>query len=220
MVEPEPVVRVGLVEMIGERLERMILAGTVPPGTRMNESHLAASLGTSRGPLREALRRLERAGLLESATHRGCYVRQIGLNEGRECYEIRAELEALAGRKACARLADADVAALADRMEEMKSAAAAGDVAGYFRSNLAFHDAIVRCAASRVLIELYADLVKRITLFRLNNLGRPQGLRVSLAEHGAIFRALRARDAKRAGSLLRRHTLSALARLTEEKTEP
>src|SRR4051794_27841584 len=89
-----------------EVLRERILDGTIRPGERLNEVTLAAALGISRGPLREAIQRLTSEGLLTVISHRGAFVRTFSRAEVVELYELRAALELHAVRLACDRASD------------------------------------------------------------------------------------------------------------------
>ncbi|MEZ0172325.1 GntR family transcriptional regulator [Microvirga sp. TS319] len=81
-----------LATAIEREVERLILDGSYAPGERINENRLASELGTSRGPIREAIRALEGKGLIVSLRNRGSFIRQLSVREVREVYEIRSAL--------------------------------------------------------------------------------------------------------------------------------
>jgi len=87
--------------MLAQReLERRIVSGELAVGTKLNEVDIANALGVSRGPVREAFRALDQAGLVRVEKNRGVFVRQLSLEEASEVYEVRAALEGLIGRLA------------------------------------------------------------------------------------------------------------------------
>src|SRR6188768_4343153 len=88
-----------LSSVVQGELERMILSGELPPGEKLTEVALAARLGVSRGPLREAFRMLEEAGLVRSEKNRGVFVRDIPIEEAVEIFDLRAAMDELVGRK-------------------------------------------------------------------------------------------------------------------------
>jgi DNA-binding GntR family transcriptional regulator len=98
-----------LATLAQRELERQIVSGEIAAGTKLNEADIAGSLGVSRGPVREAFRALDQAGLVRVEKNRGVYVRQVSLEEANEIYEVRAALEGLIGRLA-ARHVDAEQA--------------------------------------------------------------------------------------------------------------
>ena len=91
-----------LASLVAQEIERLILAGSLPAGERLNEQQLAARLGVSRGPVREAVRGLERSGLVIAVRNQGTYVRTVSAAEALEIYDLRAAITGLA----CARLAE------------------------------------------------------------------------------------------------------------------
>jgi DNA-binding GntR family transcriptional regulator len=94
--------------MLAQReLERRIVSGEIAVGAKLNEVDIANALGVSRGPVREAFRALDQAGLVRVEKNRGVFVRQLSLEEASEIYEVRAALEGLIGRLAAQRI-DAD----------------------------------------------------------------------------------------------------------------
>ncbi|MFD2270145.1 GntR family transcriptional regulator [Undibacterium arcticum] len=108
--------------LVQKELERMILAGDLPSGAKLNEAALAAMLGVSRGPVREAFRALEESGLVRQEKNCGVFVRQISVAEADEIYEVRAALDELVGRKLAASITPQQVKelrTLLDKMDKM-----------------------------------------------------------------------------------------------------
>ncbi|MFC7609627.1 GntR family transcriptional regulator [Teichococcus aestuarii] len=92
-VSPLHIVRTqSLASLVADELERMILSGEIPPGTRLNEQALAARLGVSRGPVREAVRGLDRSGLVVTVVNQGSFVRQLSAEEAMDVYDLRVAL--------------------------------------------------------------------------------------------------------------------------------
>ncbi|MBM3525736.1 MAG: GntR family transcriptional regulator, partial [Alphaproteobacteria bacterium] len=159
-----------LTSIIQREIERMVAAGELAAGERLNEFALAAKLGVSRGPVREAARGLERAGLLRVVVNRGAFVRETSETELLEVYELRAVLTGLACARAAAAATPVDVVALRKRVAAMDAARAARDERAYFTANVAFHDDLIRLAAGPRLAEIYAGLVRAARLFRERSL--------------------------------------------------
>src|ERR1700738_5637682 len=88
--------------LVQKELERMILAGDLAAGAKLNEAAVADLLGVSRGPVREAFRALEESGLVRLEKNRGVFVRQIPLDEADDIYELRAVLDDFVGRRVAA----------------------------------------------------------------------------------------------------------------------
>lgn len=191
--------------LLQHELERLILAGEIRTGERLNESALAVRFGISRGPLREAFRALESCGLLRQAKNRGVYVREVSVAEADEIYDLREALDDLVGRLLARRITGSQRAELHASLERMDAAAMRGDVTGYHALNLRFHDQLVRFTANRKLIATYGRLIKELHLFRLRGLAEGGGLTVSNDEHRGIVAAIEAGDPDAAGAALRAH---------------
>lgn len=190
-------------------LREMILDGSLEPGERLNEVHLSQALGISRGPLREALRRLSSEGLLNLVPHRGAFVPAFGPGQLADLYELRIALEVHAARM---------VAQLEDRsgLDELVTAldgaaAAIGDEgSAAYPSDRDFHRTLLRLAASPALAEAADSVTARISLARSRSASQPARARAALAEHRDILAALVAGDADEAARLVRVHLLASL----------
>ena len=88
-----------LASVVQGELERMILSGELAPGSKLTETALAAQLGVSRGPLREAFRMLDEAGLVRTEKNRGVFVRSLPIEEAIEIFDLRASMDELVGRR-------------------------------------------------------------------------------------------------------------------------
>ncbi|MGK7867557.1 FCD domain-containing protein [Falsiroseomonas sp. E2-1-a20] len=184
-----------LASLVGQEIEAMILAGTLAAGERLNEQQLATRLGVSRGPVREAVRGLERSGLVVSVRNQGSYVRSVSAAEALEIYDLRAALTGLA----CARLAGEATAGqrdlLGDLVRRMDAAREADAAAAYYALNLEFHAALLAHGGGPRARRLYEDLGNELHLFRRRALVEPENMRESNAEHAAILAAISAGDA-------------------------
>jgi len=184
-----------LASVLEREIEAMILNGELALGERVPEFKLAERFKVSRSPVREALRALDGAGLVEVVPNRGAFVRRIAVEEALEVYEVRASLFGLAGRLMVERASDADIAQLKALHLEMAEAAAAHDFERYFPLNFRFHELIVDSAGNRTLAAQYRVLVKRLRLFRARNLMFGDTLEVSHREHEQIVDGITRRDA-------------------------
>ena len=205
-----------LAKLVRDHLQAMILRGELITGQRINEPDVAARLGISRVPVREALRELESTGLVVARKHSGVFVREPDAAEVADLYEMRGLLDGFAGRRA-ARLPKPERTALADvldaSIDAMNAAAAKHDVQRYYGENLRFHWAIVEAAGNHVLANNYRSVVQKLHLSRLKNLSRDVGMRTSIAEHVSIAGALRRGNAARCEELMARHVGDAYTRL-------
>ena len=203
-----------LTSIVREAIEDMIMSGELAAGDRVNESLLAARLSVSRGPIREACRSLEQAGLLVSAVNQGFFVREMTLDEARDLYEVRGALSGLIGRLIAERAADGKIADLTELVNRMDVAAGQQDVSAYFRLNLAFHEARVEAAANPALKRRYNSIVSQLHLYRRRGLVQKGSLSVSNQEHRAIVDALAARDGTAAEQAMRRHVAGGWSRIS------
>jgi len=176
-----------LTGIVQREVERMIAAGDLEAGQRINEKHLATRLGVSRGPIREALRALERAGLVQSIVNVGTFVRQVGLEEASEMYDMRAVVFGFA----CARVAEQATAeekeALTALVKEMDLAIIAANSTDYYQLNLRFHDLIMEYSAHKRAGQIYEALVREGHLFRQRSLQPVASMLESNSEHAAML---------------------------------
>jgi len=189
-----------LASLVAQEIERMILSGALPAGDRLNEQALATRLGVSRGPVREAVRGLERAGLVVAVRNQGSYVRQVGAEEAIEIWDLRTAITGMACARLAERASPAQLAALRALVKRMEAARRADDAKAYFAGNVEFHEALLAEGGGPRTRRLANELEKELFLFRRRALVEPQNMRQSNAEHAAILRAIAARDAEAARS--------------------
>jgi phosphonate utilization transcriptional regulator len=199
--------------LVQEELERMILAGELAAGSKLNEAAVAELLGVSRGPVREAFRALEESGLVRLEKNRGVYVREVSIAEADEIYELRAVLDEYAGRRVAQAVTPEIARELKGRVERMEKAAAKGDVDAYYQANLAFHDRLVELAGNGKLLATYRRLVNELNLFRRTTLAQVGTLSVSTREHREIVERIAAGQAAAAGRALQDHVLASRERM-------
>lgn len=199
--------------LVAREVERMILAGELTVGERINESALAARFRVSRGPVREALRGLEESGLLRLEKNRGVFVREISVAEADEIYDLREALDELVGRRLAKRFDASARKAVHALLDDMDRAAAAKDAAAYHGLNLRFHDTLVEATGNAKLIATYRRLIKELHLFRLKGLTAGGGLPVSNDEHRAIVRAIESGEPETAGRCMREHVRASRKRM-------
>ena len=191
-------------DVIKERIVERILDGTYPPGSRIVESQLAQEFGTSQAPVREALRDLEGMRFIESQPHVGARVRAVTSEELGQIYPVRAALEEVAGREAAVRMTDEILAALADELQAMRSAAEAGEVHEQLVHDARFHEIIVEASGNQVLLEVWRSLrVEARTLVSV--IKADSNLRMIAEMHRPVLSALQSRDPDLAGKEMRAH---------------
>jgi phosphonate utilization transcriptional regulator len=209
-----------LPSVVQAEIEQLILSGELAAGQRVNEANLAERFGTSRGPIREALRALEECGLVRSERNRGVFVRQISLQEANEVYDLRELLDEFIGQRLARDVSSAQLRTLEELIAAMQAATMAQDIPRYHALNLEFHDALVDFVGNSHLSTTYRRLTKELLLFRLHGLQEGGGFAVSITEHKAILTAIRSGDPIRAGATLRAHAAESRARMQKAHAQP
>jgi phosphonate utilization transcriptional regulator len=201
-----------LSSVVQGEVERMILSGELPPGEKLTEVALAARLGVSRGPLREAFRMLEEAGLVRTEKNRGVFVRSLPVEEAIDIFDLRATMEEFAGRRLAETITPAALKEVRALVEQMEQAAKAKDAHSYHLLNLRFHDRVVELAGNAKLTAIYRKLIKELSLFRRLNLAEASLMPLSANEHRQIVKAIASGDAELAGRALFEHVMESKAR--------
>lgn len=200
-------------------LRAAILGGTFPEGSHLSETRLAETLGCSRTPVREALRRLSAEGLVEVLANRGARVVAWPAAELEDVFRIRALLEGH-GAFLAARAMDADAIAVllttADRMEELASDASPTARDELARLDVTFHRAVVAGGNSKRLVQAHARVVLVPLHQRVMRLYDEPQLQQRMAHHRELASAISAGDPEWAESVMRAHILSALSILLTE----
>lgn len=197
-----------LVDVVAERLEAAIISGQLAPGARLSEQGLAASLGVSRGPLREAIRRLEGRKLLERTPNIGVRVAQLSLKDLNEILQVREALECLACSLAALHMPDAEIAALKRLLDEHGEQTSVRNNEGYYEEteNLDFHYRIVNGSGNERLAAMLAgDLHYMLRVYRYKSGAKPGRAAEVLQEHRAVVAAIEARDPQAAEHAMREH---------------
>jgi DNA-binding GntR family transcriptional regulator len=205
--------RAPLTSIVRDEIVRMIETGALAPGVWVNEADLAARLGVSRAPIREACRGLEQSGLLSFVVNRGAFVREIDHVEAAELYDLRSALFALAGRELAPIISEKQLKMLAKLLDDMDAAAADGNLEVYYPLNLQFHQTLLEFTGNKRLLQTYQSIIRELHLFRRAALVTRERMSDSNAEHRAIYAALRAKNPVAAASLMEAHVLNAKKRI-------
>jgi DNA-binding GntR family transcriptional regulator len=159
-----------VVDEVFRKLRDLILSGVFKPGGRLVEEALTAQLGVSRPPLREALRSLERDGLVRSIPRRGFIVEPLTASDVREIYSLRWALERLAVDIGVPVRDPALLAPMRQALSDMNDAARAGDADGMLRANAGFHQGMVGLAQHKRLNRAYDALSMQLQMCMAINL--------------------------------------------------
>jgi DNA-binding GntR family transcriptional regulator len=204
-----PVRAQSLVDVVTQRLEGAIMSGEFAPGSRLSEHALAGSLGVSRGPLREAIRRLEGRKLLQRTPNIGVHVAELSVGKLVDLLFVREALEGLACNLASQRMSDDDIKQLDELLEKHGAQESVQSGAGYYQAK-DFHFLVARASGNDQLVQmLTGDLYDLLRVYRYRSSTYAGRARKALAEHKAIVTALRTRDPQRAEAAMREHIQNA-----------
>ncbi|WP_028023271.1 GntR family transcriptional regulator [Enterovibrio calviensis] len=195
-------------EGMTEWLIEAIVSGKFASGSKISEPELSRELGVSRGPLREAMMRLESMGLVERVPHVGARVVAISAAQLSEIYAVREALEGMAIRQACMNITASEIEALKSLLHRHQQHIDDVDGATYFhqQGDFDFHYRIIQASRNDKLISLLCDeLYHLVRMYRTQSTRTQSRPERALDEHIQILNALEERDAELAEMLMRRH---------------
>ena len=195
-----------------EWLEAAIIKGDLAPETKLDEVSLAKSFGISRGPVREAINRLEGKKLVERVPHIGARVATFSKSDLREIFYVREALEGMACRLAAERMSDAEIDDLQKLLEGHATQGALKAGENYFQrpGDYDFHYRIINASGNKKLVQmLIDDLYHLLRIYRYRSSSRKGRAQEALQEHREIVSAMRARNADAAERLMRQHLFHA-----------
>lgn len=213
----QPLADKSLADGAYERIREAILQMALRPGEPLVEAKLAATLGISKTPIRQALRRLEQSGLVVVVPNRGYFVSELTQHDAHEILELRAVLEGLAIFRACARLSDEEIEHLEDLLHQQHDAYDRGELDLAAEIGHQFHRVLHQKADNQrlsMMLDMLSDQFHRIRLLSSHIPGR---LPRSMEEHAELFAALRARDATRAEACMRAHLFAVYEEVEQDE---
>jgi DNA-binding GntR family transcriptional regulator len=194
-----------VVEFAHDEVRNSILHGTLSPGTAVSQVQLAKELGVSRTPLREALRMLQREGLVEAQPNRLVRIRELSVQDAEGLYIARITLEAVAIRISTPLLTSQDIAAAQGRLAEMDHYVGAGEYEDWERTHREFHLGLIAKSGERISemleqLSAHAERYRRVVATRA-----PRAWSTGQKEHRAIVAACAERDGPAAATALAEH---------------
>jgi len=204
-----------------QRIQTAIVKGEIPPGTRISEQYLSTTFAISRGPVREAIRRLEGRRLVVRIPHAGVRVVSLSYEELIELYHVREALEGMACRLAAEHMSDDEIAGLRDVLatHEKHSGLKANESYYQQEGDLDIHYLIIQGSKNRTLSDmLCGDLYHLVRMYRYRYSTTPKRPQQAFAEHHRIIEAIADRDGELAEMLMRRH-ISASRRNIERRMQ-
>jgi DNA-binding GntR family transcriptional regulator len=192
-------------DMVLDRLEQEMISGALPPGSRLREREIAAALGVSVTPVKEALRTLEQYGLVRVEARRGTYVSELVNSPVAEVYAVRGAIESLAARFTATKITDAQIDELGRTVATMRQLAAARRVPALIEANARFHSLIRDFTGNLMLRQIWDNTMLIDRAVRQRAYRHATEIQQGFTDHREIFEAIRDRDPVRAESLMRRH---------------
>lgn len=199
------------VDVAYQLLRDEIFQGTLAPDTSLDQEAIATRLGLSTTPVREALRRLESEKLVISRSHRDTIVAPVSMGLLENTYAVRLSLDPLAAGLAAANASDEQLA----EMERLCVPPNYDDPVTDLHNNRTMHRAIYAACGNSILVEILDMLWDRSDRYRLIALRTKSTAKSAHDEHGAIVRAVLARDAGRSSALMRQHIASSSAHIRQ-----
>lgn len=208
--EPKETYRT-MLDIVYNWLRNEIVTGAYKPGTKISQEMIAETLGVSRMPVREAIRRLQAEGLVTSTPHKGCVVTQLTKEELEELYDIRLALETLAMRLATANITNEELRNVEAIFTKMTKAARNNEY--NFKINQQFHMAIYEASKRPRLVRMLASIWASIEPYRRAFTSLPGRIPVALEHHRCMLEALQSRDADKAVHYVQEHLKEVSAEL-------
>ena len=211
-----------LVDALAERIEAAIMSGDLQPGSKISEQALAASLGVSRGPLREAIRRLEGRKLLQRTPNIGVRVASLSPSDLYEVLQVREALEGLACGLAAKNMTDDELEALSELLDQHQQQKSVQEGTGYYQESkdFDFHFRIVKGSRNARLVQMLCeDLYYLLRVYRYKSSTKPGRAKQALREHKDIVAALMRRDPVEAERKMRQHIGNARVYVEEQMRE-
>lgn len=174
-------------------------------GARLDERELAEAMGISRTPLREAIGKLAKEGLIENCPYQGNFVRTFTAKQANDLYEIRGALESLATKRAVERLSEQDLERLCSILDDAYDAVHSDDMLAFGEADRRLHKAIADLADNEMLSAMLDGLDGQIRLVRRVANRDPDVVARTTAEREQIVAALSARDASKAAQMMEQH---------------
>lgn len=192
-------------ERVYRHIREAVVSGLVSSSSRLDEQVFATEMGVSRTPVREAIAKLTKEGLVEYRPYQGNFVRVFTAKQINDLYEVRKVLESLATRLAVPKLTDGNVAELKAILDAVHDAYERGDLVAYGEADRRFHTAIAHFSANETLIESLDRLGLQVQLVRAAANHDPGVVERTAFQRPAILLALEARDGEQAARLMEEH---------------
>ena len=192
-------------DVVFNTLREAILKGELKPGERLMELQLAAKLGVSRTPIREAIRMLEQEGLAVTIPRKGAEVARMTEKDMEDVLQIRDALDELAASIACEQISEEELAELRHTMHEFEESTKTGDVKRIAEADVRFHDIIYHATRNVKLENMLNNLREQMYRYRLEYIKDADKRQILMVEHEHILKALTLRHIQEAKMAVREH---------------
>ena len=198
-------------DVVFNTLREAILKGELKPGERLMELQLAAKLGVSRTPIREAIRMLEQEGLAVTIPRRGAEVAKMTEKDMQDVLQVREALDELAASIACELITEEEMEQLEQAAEEFETATNTKDIKRIADTDMTFHDIIYHATRNPKLVNILNNLREQMYRYRVEYLKDEQNYPVLLKEHGEILAGFRERNKDMVTDSMRKHVVNQAA---------
>jgi len=192
-------------DVVFNTLREAILKGELKPGERLMELQLAAKLGVSRTPIREAIRMLEQEGLAVTIPRRGAEVARMTEKDMQDVLQVREALDELAAGIACALITEEEMEQLEQAAKDFETATDTGDVKRIADTDMIFHDIIYHATRNPKLVNILNNLREQMYRYRVEYLKDERNYPILLKEHSEILAGFRERNKDRVTDSMRKH---------------
>lgn len=192
-------------DVVFNTLREAILRGDLVAGERLMELQLAAKLGVSRTPIREAIRMLEQEGLAITIPRKGAIVAGMTEKDMKDVLEIREALEELSVQVACDKITENEIEQLYRNMKEFELALQSGDLKRMAQADVEFHDVIYQATDNPKLISMLNNLREQMYRYRVEYLKNPENHEQLLKEHEAIYQGISEKNKDVVTEMIRKH---------------
>ena len=192
-------------DVVFQTLRQAILKGELKPGERLMEIKLAETLGVSRTPIREAIRKLELEGLVTMIPRRGAEVAQITEKSMKDVLEVRRTLDALSAELACERISKEEEEALKQACLNFEAAVKTKDTKAIAKADVAIHDIIAAATGNQRLIQLINNLAEQMYRYRFEYIKDASQHERIIEEHRIIYESIVKKDKEAAAEMAKTH---------------
>ena len=194
-----------LADQVRQNIKKRIINQELKPGSRLIVSHLAAEMGTSLTPIREALRLLVKDGLVEIVPHKGAQVVMPSQGQFKDLFQVRTVLESLAIKLAIPNLSPADYEKLEQILQAGDESIQAADPKTWLEADEKLHSYIIQKSDNNILAELLDNIRNRINIFRILTAQLPARAKKAQNEHRSVVAAMKKQKDKDATELIVQH---------------